>query len=122
MHYRFRINNIQVVKSIPDPETGKAKSIPVGSINRATMAISDKLRESCSATELQEIQAWVQRHQAIEKLKHRHAALTLPEQMALATQWFEEGDFDVEEARQAADDIISTMATLRRAFVKRELV
>ena len=94
----------------------------MGSINRASLAISDKLRESCSPAELQEIQAWVLRHQIIDKLKNRHAALTLPEQMAAATQWFEEGDFDVNEARQAADDIMATLAFLRRALVRRELL
>ena len=122
MHYRFRVNSIQVVKSQPDPETGKAKSVPMGSINRATMAISNKLRESCSPAELQQVVDWVQRHQSIEKLKNRHAVLTLPEQMAAATQWFEDGDFDVNEARQAADDIMATMAFLRRALVRHDFI
>lgn len=122
MHFRFRGNNIQVVKTQPDPTTGKAKSVPLGSINRATLAISDKLRESCSPEELKEIEAWVQRYQVIDKLKNKHAALTLAEQMAAATAWFEEPDLDLAEARQAADDIMATMAFLRRALVRRELL
>ena len=51
MHFRFRGNNIQVVRSQLDKATGKAKSVPVGSINRLTLAISDKLRASCSREE-----------------------------------------------------------------------
>ena len=89
MHFRFRGNNIQVVKSQLDNESGKAKSIPMGSINRATLAISDKLRANCSPDELQEIEAWVKRYQTVHALKQKHAALTLPEQMAAAAEWFE---------------------------------
>lgn len=120
MHFRFRGNNIQVVKAVPDPETGKAKSMPMGSINRATMAISDKLRDNCSSEELREIETWVKRYQTIDSLKHKHAALTLPEQMAAAALWFQQAHAD--EARQSADDILSTMAMLRKVLDRRGLL
>ena len=84
MHFRFRGNNIQVVRSQPDPSTGKAKSTPLGSINRASLEVSEKLRQNCTPAELREIEAWVKRHQFVDQLKTRHAALTLPEQMAAA--------------------------------------
>jgi hypothetical protein len=119
MHFRFRGNSIQVVKSMPDATTGKAKSVPVGSINRATLAISDQLHRNCSPAELREIEAWVKRYQAVDKLKLRHAALTLPEQLAAATQWFEKATVD--EARQAAEDSLAAMAVLRRALNRRGL-
>lgn len=120
MHFRFRGNNIQVVRSQPDPNTGMAKSTPLGSINRETFAVSDKLRENCTPAELKEIEAWVKRHQSIHLLKNRHAALTLPEQMAAAAEWFRFASND--EARQAADDIMSTLAVLRRALMRRGLL
>lgn len=120
MHFRFRGNNIQVVKTQPDPATGKAKSVPVGSINRATLGISDKLRENCSPDELAEIAAWVKRHQTVAALKRRHAALTLPEQMVDAIAWFRE--VGPEEARPAAEEIIATMTTLRRVLNRRGLL
>ncbi len=120
MHFRFRGNNIQVVKTAPDPESGKAISTPMGSINRVTMAISDKLRTNCSTDELREIETWVKRYQAIDTLKHKHAAMTLPEQMAAAAEWFKFADSG--EARQPADDIISTMAMLRKVLDRRGLL
>jgi hypothetical protein len=120
MHFRFRGNNIQVVKTRPDPETGKQKSVPLGSINRATLAISDSLRKHCSHEELQEIENWVKRYQAVDELKLRHAALTLPEQTAMAIQWLETAG--EAEARELADDLISTTAALRRVLNKRGLL
>src|SRR5688572_19251677 len=120
VHFRFRGNNIQVIKTQPDPATGKAKSVPVGSINRATLGISGKLRESCSPDELAEIEGWVKRHETVAALKRKHAALTLPEQMADAADWFREAGAD--EARHAADDVIATMAVLRRVLNWRGLL
>ena len=83
MHYRFRGNNIQVVKSRLNSKNGKAKSVPLGSINRATLAISDKLRNNCSPEELAEIESWVKQYQGIDELKNKVAALTLPEQQKM---------------------------------------
>jgi hypothetical protein len=120
MHFRFRGNNIQVVKSQPDPKSRKAKSVPLGSINRITLAISDKLQRRCSEEELKEIEDWVRRYRTVDDLKQKHAALTLPEQMAAATQWFAQAS--PEEAHQAADDILATTALLRRVLNKRGLI
>jgi hypothetical protein len=120
MHFRLRGNNIQVVKSQRDPSIGKAKSVPIGSINRATLAISDKLRQNCSPAELKEIEAFVRRYQAIDAHKRKHAALTLPEQMAAAIQWFR--DADPEEARAVADDIVAHTQLLRKMLSKRGLL
>ena len=120
MHFRFRGNNIQVVKSQKTGPSGKAKSRPMGSINRQTMAISDKLRSNCTPAELEEIEAWVQRYQAIDVIKRKHAALTLPEQMAAAAEWFAHASPD--EARQIADDIMSTTVALRRVLNRRGLL
>jgi hypothetical protein len=120
MHFRFRGNNIQVVKSQKTEPEGKAKSVPLGSINRATLALSDKLRKNCSPAELEEISAWVKRYRAIDGVKHQHAALTLPEQIAAAARWFEQSS--PEEARPVADDIIATTAVLRRVLNRRGLL
>jgi hypothetical protein len=120
MHFRFRGNNIQVVKSQPDPLTGKAKSVPMGSINRATLAISDKLLKNSSPGELRELEAWVKRHQAIEGFKQKHAALTLPEQIAAAMEWFEQAGAD--EARPFAEDILTSTAALRKLLNRRGLL
>ena len=120
MHFRFRGNNIQVVRSQQDLESGKAKSVPIGSINRATLAISDRLRANCSRDELKEIEAWVKRYQSIDGLKREHAAVTLPEQIAAATQWFQSAK--PEDARVLADDILTATAQLRRTLNRRGLL
>ena len=120
MHFRFRGNNIQVVKSKPEGSTGKAKSVPIGSINRATLAISDALRGNCSSTELKEIEAWVKRYQAVDDLKYKYAALTLPEQIAVAIRWFETAT--PVEAYQVVDDTLTATTALRKVLSKRGLL
>jgi hypothetical protein len=119
MHYRFRGNNIQVVKSRLNPESGKAKSVPLGSINRATLAISDKLKRNCSEEELNEIKAWVKRHRLVHDLKHRHAALTLAEQIAAAIEWIRRAPND--EVAELADDLLEATGALRRVLAKRSV-
>ena len=120
MHFRFRGNSIQIVKSQNDQETGKAKSVPLGSINRASLLVSDKLRANCSPSELQEIETWVKGYQSVVDLKNKHAALTLSEQMGAAIGWFEKAD--QAEARQAVDDILATWALLRAVLNKHGLL
>jgi hypothetical protein len=117
MYFRFRGNNIQVVKSQVDPSTGKAKSVPIGSINRATLAVSEKLSASCAPAELKEIEAWVKRRHGVDELKRRLAALTLSEQMAAAIEWFEQASED--EVGGLADDLLESTAALRRVLAKR---
>jgi hypothetical protein len=109
-----------VVKTQPDGTTGKAKSVPIGSVNRATLAISDQLRKNCSATELKEIEAWVKRYQAVDELKYKYAALTLPEQIGAAIRWFETAT--PVEAYQVVDDTLTATAALRQVLNKRGLL
>lgn len=120
MHFRFRGNSIQIVRSQPDPKTGKARSIPLGSINRASLVVSDKLRANCSAGELQEIESWVKGYQSTVDLKSKHAALTLPEQIGAAIGWFEKAKPD--EARQVVEDIVATWTLLRAVLHKQGLL
>ena len=120
VYFRFRGNNIQVVKSKPEGSTGKAKSVPIGSINRATLAISDALRGNCSSTELKEIEAWVKRYQAVDDLKYKYAALTLAEQIAAAIRWFETAT--PVEAYQVVDDTLTATTALRKVLSKRGLL
>jgi len=120
MHFRFRGNSIQVIRSQIDAESGKAKSVPIGSINRATLGITDNLRGNCSPEELREIEAWVGRYQAVDDLKRKHAALTLPEQLGAAALWLEAAS--AEEVRELVDDIVSGINGVRKAFAKHGLI
>lgn len=119
MHFRFRGNNIQVVKSQMDPATGKAKSVPLGSVNRAKLKVSEKLAGSCSPAELKEIEAWVKRYQGIDELKRKVAALTLPEQISAAIEWFKQAS--EEEAREIAEEVSEATTRLRGVLNRRKL-
>jgi hypothetical protein len=94
--------------------------MPVGSINRANLEISDKLRANCSDTELNEIRDWVKHYAQVHDLKRRHAALTLPEVIDAAVDWFASADLD--EARQSAEDALAASARLRKVLSKRGLL
>jgi hypothetical protein len=120
MYFRFRGNNIQVVKSQTDPSTGKAKSVPIGSINRATLAVSEKLATNVSPAELKEIESWVKRHQGVDVLKRKVAALTLAEQISTSIEWLEQAP--EAEAAEVAEDLLAATAELRRVLSKRGLV
>jgi hypothetical protein len=120
MHFRFRGNNIQVVKSQMDPETGKAKSVPLGSINRVTLAVSEKLSAGCSPGELKEIESWVKRYRSVAELKCKVAALTLPEQISAAIEWLDQADD--EAVGEIAEDLFAATTVLRRALNERRLV
>lgn len=116
MYFRFRGNNIQVVRTVTDQATGKAKSVPVGSINKANLRVSDNLAKACSTAELAEIESWVVRQRSRDILKQEHAAVTLPEQMALAAEWF--GTTNSEDTQLLADDIVVAWVDLRTSINK----
>ncbi|HWQ39837.1 MAG TPA: hypothetical protein VNM24_14745 [Burkholderiales bacterium] len=120
MHFRFRGNNVQVVKSQLDPKTGKAKSVPIGSINLARLEIGDKLASNCSAAELKEIENWLKRRRGIEELKAKVAALTLPENISSALKWFAKAP--PEEIEEVADDVLVGIRQLRKVLQKRVAV
>lgn len=120
MFFRFRGNNIQIVKSRLDPKTGKAKSVPLGSINRSNLLVSDNLRQNCSPAEIKEIEAWVKRRRDIDTAKQRLVALTLAEQIATATEWFAQAN--LEDARDAAEEVLLATSALRRTLDQRGLL
>ena len=120
MFFRFRGNNIQIVKSQLDPKTGKAKSVPLGSINRSNLLVSDNLRQNCSPAEVKEIEAWVKRRRDIDEARRKVVALTLAERIALATEWFAEAK--PEDARDAAEEVLMATSALRRTLDQRGLI
>lgn len=116
MHFRHRGNNVQIVRSVA-AEGGKKKSVPVGSINKANLKITDKLRGECTQQEIKEIEAWVTRYAAQEQLKNQVAALTLAEQMSKAVAWLEKADPKV--AADVINDISDAMPLLRKALISK---
>jgi hypothetical protein len=116
MQFLFQGNTIRVIRTTQDEKTGKAKPVGIGRLNRAKPQINEKLRSACTAAELVEVQAWIQRQQSVAQLKEEYAAESLAEQMALAAQWFK--TVEPADARQAADDIRAAWAALRRTISK----
>jgi hypothetical protein len=95
----------------------------LGSINRQSLLVSDKLRANCTAQDLQDIETWVRGYQSVVDLKSKHAAMTLPEQMGAAMAWFENASQDeTRETRQLVEDIVATWLLLRSVLTRRGLI
>jgi hypothetical protein len=95
MQFRERRQVIQVIRTIYDPAIKRGRSEVVGRIDRQSPEIGRDLRGACSADELTEIEAFLNRlsrrqtREAADK-----AAAGLPAQMRLAEAWFRHHDGD----------------------------
>lgn len=117
MHFRFRGNSVQVVRSTREPGSGRAKSVPIGSIHKETLRISDRLRAACTPEELREIEEWVLHYGGTEHLKREFAAFSLAEQMELAATWFESAGPDADPLLN--DAIVQGWQRLRRLLASK---
>jgi hypothetical protein len=117
MHYRIRGNSVQVVKTQPDPKTGKVRSVPVGSANLATGKLSDRLSQGLTPAEIAEVETWTTARTELERQKRGLEARMLPETLAHIAEWV--GQADKAEVEQVADQVQFAMADLRRALRQR---
>ena len=67
MHFRVRGNNVQIIKTVKDGTTGKAKSVPVGSASLTTGTIKNDALAKLSENEHNEVRAWVDKRMSIIK-------------------------------------------------------
>lgn len=114
MHFRHRGNNVQIVKT--EMVDGKKKSVPVGSVNKLNLNITDALKSKATADELAEIEQWVSDFKSLQDLKAEVAALSLAEQMGLAAKWLESADKS--RAAKVGNDILDALPLLRKAIVQ----
>ena len=59
MQFRERRRVIQMIRTTYDPAVKRGRSEVVGKIDKDAPAIPEKLRKSCSAEELAEIESWL---------------------------------------------------------------
>lgn len=109
MHFRERGNVVQIIRTTYDSGSKKGKNEIVGRLARANPQASQALEATLTTEERKELAAWLKGHATNERLKRELAARTLPEQLALAKEWFK---------GQKGDDARLLAATLSPAWVQ----
>jgi len=116
MHFRRRGKNVQIVRSQPADETGKAVSTPIGSANLATGEIKEKAA-ALTPAETQEVKAWIARHQAIEAQKREVEYRTLADTLSEMVTWMR--DADPKLLGEHADEVHKALGRVRKALDKK---
>jgi hypothetical protein len=114
MHFRIRGNNVQLVKTVADPESGKAKSAPVGSVNLLTGKINERALEALSSEEVVEVETWLDKKRDLDQRKRQLEAETLPLTLSDVATWINEADRSA--VAELAEEIQFGMAEVRRAL------
>jgi hypothetical protein len=120
MHFRERGQIVQIIRTSYDKGSKKGKNEIVGRLAKANPQISEALESALTSKERHELETWIGGHATTERLKRELAVRTLPEQLALAEQWFAEQKGD--DARVLAATLIPAWAQLRVALRRNGLV
>jgi hypothetical protein len=120
MHFRERGQMVQLIRTSYDSDSKKGKSEIVGRLVKANPKISEALEAALTAEERKELEVWIGGHATTERLKRELAVRTLPEQLALAEEWFAEEKDD--NARVLAASLVPAWTHLRVALKRNGLV
>jgi hypothetical protein len=120
MHFRERGQVVQVIRTSYDKGKKKGKSEIVGRLVKANPQVSEALAAALAPEEHKEVQAWIAGHATVEGLKRELAVRTIPEQLALAAEWF--ADKKGDDARLLAASLIPAWTHLRVALKRNGLV
>jgi hypothetical protein len=120
MHFRERDQVVQIIRTKYDAELKRGKNEIVGRLAKANPKISDELAAALTKEERKEVAAWIEGHANVGRLKMELAVRTLPEQLALAEEWFAEQKGD--DARFLAASLVPAWTRLRAALKKNNLV
>ena len=126
MQFRERRRVIQVIRTIYDPAVKRGRSEVVGKIDKDAPAIPEKLRKSCSAGELAEIESWLaERETAIWTENIRDETGLLAQRMRHAADYFRhhaqgtsQGKMDDAQAALHAAEIHLAWEDLKKAIRK----
>lgn len=113
MHFRFRNNLVQVIRTTYDPATKKPRTEIVGRLRRGETVPGAELIAACTSAEADEVRRWVASHMKADAVAAEHAARSLAEQMAKATEWFTSTK-DEDSARLLAADLLQQWVKLRK--------
>jgi hypothetical protein len=114
MHFRERGHAVQIIRTVYDPETKKGKSEIVGRLAKSNPTMTTELKASLKPEERREVAAWIEGVASITQLKRELAARTLPEQLALAEDWFK--DHTDDDARMLAANLARSWVRLRTSL------
>lgn len=115
MHFRFRNNLIQVIRTTYDPATKKPRAEIVARLPLDTREPAPELLSACTPAEVEEVRRWVTGHLKARAVAAEHAARTLAEQMERAGDWFSATE-DTESARQIAAEAQQQWLRLRQQW------
>lgn len=114
MHFRVRGTNVQIVRSVTDPATGKAKSQPIGSASLKTGEISEKAMAVLTPAEVTEAQAWIARQREIEGRRRELEFESLPTLLSGLREWVLQAD--AAKIDPARDEVMRGLGRLRAAL------
>ncbi|MFM8442263.1 MAG: hypothetical protein ACKN9W_02850 [Methylococcus sp.] len=114
MHFRTRNNLIQVIRTTYDPDTKKGKNEIVARMAAANPQINDAMIESLSASELQEVEQWIEEKVRLDAMQNELAARSLSESIQKAAKWFA-ATSNKEEARATYAGITKALRGLKKA-------
>ena len=120
MHFRERGHVVQIIRTSYDPGSKKGKNQIVGRLIKANPQLPADLEKTLTADERKEVAGWIKGNAATERLKRELAVRTLPEQLALAKEWF--ADQTGEDARAAAASLVPAWVKLRLVLKQQGLI
>ncbi|SDY21834.1 hypothetical protein SAMN05421644_13912 [Allochromatium warmingii] len=120
MHFRLRGNNVQLVKSLPDAQLGRAKPTLVGSANLITGQLNERAEAALSDAEKAEVAKWLEKRRDFERKKAEVEILGLPDTLALAVQRLPE--MEPEQARELVAELIAALQNIRRVASRHGLI
>lgn len=115
MHFRTRRNVVQLVRTTYDDVGKKPKAVVVGRLRLDKPVLSAELQGELSAAEQQEFREWLEGNYRTQMLREELAALTLPETLALANDWFIRNK-DSPAATAAAASLLPSLQALRKTL------
>lgn len=120
MHFRERAQTVQLIRTSYDAESKKGKSEIVGRLAKANPKVTDALSATLTPQERKELASWLAGRATVERLKRELAVRSLPEQLALAEDWFatQKGD----DAKILAASLVPAWHRLRVALKRNGLV
>jgi hypothetical protein len=121
MHFRFRKNVVQVVRTTYDPATKGPRTEIVGRLLRSDPKAEPEWLAACTPAEVEEVQRWIGSHLKADAVAVEHAARSLADQIAKAAEWFSATD-DLDSARLLAAEVHHQWSKLRSQLRRRSLL
>jgi len=121
MHFRTRQNVIQLIRTTYESEKKRGVNSIVGTVPLSKPVLSAELQGQLTSQEAEAFDAWLQTEWRTQQLRLELAALSLPETLELAADWFEQNAESL-SARALAEEVAKQMQTLRRKLKTKGLL